>query len=126
MDTWKQDTTSPTDCWERSHAESGGDIGYIRRYDTSNDYLWQVFRSTFHLAGNAPGRDLALAAADAALGMPIEEFNALVAADLKIKLLDLEKELLRLEPSANFTPGFRIGFEAGQAYVKEKIMEVMP
>ena len=123
---WKQDETAPTDLWNRYAGASNDDRGYIRQYEGSSNYYWHTKRGGFTIAGLRSSRETAMTAANEALEMPLEEFNAQVVARLKNELLDIERDLLRLQPDADVSPGYRIGFEAGQAYVKEKIMAVMP
>lgn len=122
---WKQDETAPTDEWRRRLASDGGNYGYIHQYE-SKEYCWQASRNGYRLAGLKPDRTSAMAAADNALAMPIEEFNAQVAAELKERIRDIEKDLQHLQPDAIFPHGYYSGFEAGQMALRRKIIEVMP
>lgn len=120
---WKQNLEAPTDQWDR-HDESG-DCGYISKYKGSDDYYWQTVRNNFRLAGIVVGREAAIAAADAKLALPIDDFNALVAADLIKNLRKLEQDLLILQPGGDYLPGYQAGYKAGQAAMKRKIEAVL-
>lgn len=125
---WEQDKLALTDEWRR-RLSGGGldcvDYGFIHQY-FSKDYCWQAHRGGYCVAGLAPDRESAMAAADNALAMPLEEFNALVVADLKEKIRVIERDLQRLQPDIILSNGYLIGYEDGQCALRRRIMAVMP
>lgn len=122
---WEQEASAYPDRWKRRLDEPGWNCGFIHRYEGTNGYCWQAVRHGFRMSGTRQGREAALAAADAALALPIEQFNALAAAEIRIKIADLERDLLKLQPETDVSPGYRIGFAAGQEAMQQKIMAVL-
>ncbi len=121
--TWQQDTTAKTDEWRKYIRE--GTRCRATQYEGSNQYCWQVYRDDFYQGGIVTGRDAAMAKADEMLALPIEEYNALVAVELKKDMRDLERKLLKLQPDADILPGYHLGYEAGVADTKRKIEAVL-
>lgn len=121
--TWQQDDATP-DTWHR-RIDGYQTYGYIRQYEGSDSHNWQAVRNGYRLSGIVAGRDAAMAAAEAALAMPIDEFNAWVAIELKETLTRLERDLLSLCPDSQFLPGYHAGYEAGVADTKSKIEAVL-
>lgn len=126
----QQDTTT----WIVSDADPliwnrGSDIrtenGYAHQYADRQDANWQAWRNGFCLSGIARGLDAAKAMADDMLALPIEEFNARVAEDLREDLKKIERDLLRLQPDTHLLPGFHAGYEQGVLDTKRKIEAVL-
>lgn len=99
--------------------------GYVGQYAGSNDYNWQAVRNHYRISGITEGDQAAKDACDAAMDLPIEEFNARVAADLMDKLRDLEKQLLDLQPDTRIFPGYHAGFEAGYSTARAKLLNAL-
>lgn len=99
--------------------------GYVHHYDNSDYANWQAWRNGFYLSGIVCGVDAAKATAEAMLALPIEEFNARVAEDLREDLKKIERDLLRLQPDAHLLPGFHAGYEQGVLDTKRKIEAVL-
>lgn len=125
---WKQDEKADTDQWNLPmDGAAGYCYGHISNYAGTNRYCWQAVRGDlrFRLSGIVEGREAAMAKADEALALPIDEFNTIVAGELREKLTELEQQLLFLQPGAQFLPGYHAGYEAGAADVKRKIAEAL-
>lgn len=94
---------------------------YVGNYTGTDNWCAQTWRNGNVVSSIETGLDTAKAKAEERLAMPIEEFNAIVAADLKTKLIEIERELLRLIPDARLLPGFHAGYETGVSDTKRKI-----
>jgi hypothetical protein len=112
--------------------QANNERGYIHEY--AEDCNWQAWRNGYCLSGIVGSLEAAMDMADAMLALPIEEFNARVAVDLREKLRGIECELLRLQPDAALLrlqpdaallPGFHAGYEQGVADTKRKIEAVL-
>jgi len=123
MSAWTKDTDAKTDCWER---ELGNQVrGHITQYEGTDRYCWQAVRGEYRLADIVTGRDAAMAQADATLALPIEEFNALVSAELEENLRKIERQLLAINPTADILPGYHAGYEAGVADTRRRIAQAI-
>lgn len=116
---WQQDTSAETDQW-RLHI-SKGTRSSVTQYVGTDDYCWQVYRNDFYLGGIVTGHEAAIAKADEMQAMPIEDYNAMVAANLMSDLLDIERKLIKLQPHTNLLAGY----EAGVTDTKRKIEAVL-
>lgn len=117
--TWQQKTKADTETWERRldfHT-----YGIVSNYQGTNTYCWQAVRGDFRLSGVIEGADAGMTQADATLDLPIDEYNARVANEVRKDLLELERKLLRLLPDGRLLPGYHAGYEAGMAETKRKI-----
>lgn len=122
--TWKQDVSSVTDTWDCKIGPC--DHLHISSFSPDSDrYSCQTWRGGFCLSSVVAGREAAMAKAEERLALPIEEFNARVADELFDRLRQIEGELLRLQPNADFLPGYHAGYEAGVADTKRKIEAVL-
>lgn len=117
---WTQKPGRPEDTWI---AEIPGGHGYIAEYSPGSDYNWQAWRGAGSISGSAPDRDAAMAAAEAGLAMPIDEFNVLAAASVREDMQRIEKKLIAITGSSDGLPGYAAGFEAGFAAARKKIEE---
>lgn len=118
-DDWKQNPDAETDRWDRRFA--GAVHCLVTQYAGSADYCWQTVRGNYRIYGIARGRDSAMQRAEETMALPIDEFNQVVAAELVDKLREIERDLLRLSPTAAIIPGYHAGYEAGVADVKRRI-----
>jgi len=121
--TWQQDTSAKTDTWRLRICE--GTRCSVTQYEGSDNYCWQVYRDGFYQGGIVAGREAAIAKAAEMLDMPIEEYNALVADELKAELHEIERKLLKLQPDTNLLSGYHIGYQAGVVDTKRKIEAVL-
>lgn len=100
--------------------------GYVGRYNLNTQRCnWQAVRGEYRLSESAESVEAAQAMAEQMLALPVEEFNARVVADLVIGLHELERKILRLQPTATLLPGYQTGYEAGVDDMKRKIEEVL-
>lgn len=120
--TWQQDPKADTDQWYLRI--DGHDVyGHVSNYAGSDRYWWQVVRgdNRFYVSGIVVGRDAAMAKAVELLAVPLDDFNAIVAGNLREKLFEFEQQLLALQPDSHLLPGYHAGYEAGVAEVKRRI-----
>lgn len=120
---WKQNTKSETDKWDCVIAERA--YSHITQYSGSDSYCWQAARDDFRLAGIAEGRDAAMKKAEEIMGLPIEEFNRRVTAELIDDLRKIERDIMRLSPSTDLLPGYHARYEAGATDIKRRIASVI-
>ena len=121
--TWQKEANSATDQWRRPCG--GHDYALITQYATSASYCWQAVRGGYRISGIVEGRTTAMAVADDIMALPIDEYNAIVAADLRADLLAIEKKILALQPDTALLPGFHAGYEAGVEDTKRKIAALL-
>jgi hypothetical protein len=121
--TWQQEDYEGRAIWNLKICD--GTYLYVGNYAGTDDYSVQVRRNNFCISSIETGLDHAKAIAEARLALPIEEFNAIVAAELKRDMLRIEQDLLRLQPDTQLLPGYHAGYEAGVADTKRKIEAVL-
>jgi hypothetical protein len=121
--TWQQETYEGRAIWQ--FKISDGTYLYVGNYAGTDDYSVQVRRNHFLISSIETGLDHAKEIAEARLSLPIEEFNAIVAAELRRDMLKIEQDLLRLQPDSQLLPGYHAGYEAGIADTKRKIKAVL-
>ena len=121
--TWQKDTNAATDHWRRRI--DFDTYAIITQHEDRTDYCWQAVRGDFRISSIVEGRTPAMSMADSAIDLPIDEFNAIVAADLRADLKAIEKKLLILQPDTTLLPGFHAGYEAGAEDMKRKIAAVL-
>lgn len=121
---WKQAANDEHDTWHLDRY-STAKRGYVSQYTNGCGYNWQAYRGDHCLSGSAPDRDAAMAAAEATLALPVDEFNARVLAKLTEELFELEKQILDVAPSSQLLPGYHAGYEAGVAAIRSRIEEAL-
>lgn len=119
LDQWERDQSAETDQWRRAFAPRIYCV--VTQYSGSDDYCWQAVRGDARLAGVVQGQLAAMNQAEEIMALPIEEFNRRVVSDLMDDLRKIERDILRLSPSADLIPGYHAGYEAGVADVKRRI-----
>lgn len=120
---WKRDHEAATDT--RTCRIEDCVLGYISQYPDINRYNWQAIRGQFRLTGIEADSDAAIACAEEALALPIEEFNRLVAKDLIDDFQRIERDILLLSPGTKLLPGYRAGYDAGVADIKRKVASAL-
>lgn len=122
-DDWKQNQNAETDSWNRVF--ESGDGTHVSMYVGTNRYYWMARRGDYRLSGVETGRDAAIEQAEAAIAMPIGEFNQRVANKLIVQLHEIESDLMRLCPNTDLLLGYHTGYEAGASDVKRRIYAAM-
>lgn len=111
------------DTWERKIDEQA--YCYAHQYAGSNKFNWQAVRGLDRLSGIVGDRDSAMAHADAAIALPVDEFNARLLAELADELRDIERKIARLSPTTDILPGYHAGYADGMDAMKRKIEAAM-
>lgn len=120
---WVQDATG-LELWRKD--QYAYNSGYVCAYGNhTRGYNWQAIRGEHRISGSEDTPEAAMAAAEAGMALSDEAFSAIVAADLKEKLCNLEQELIALCPDEKLLPGYRAGFEAGYAACRQRIEEAL-
>lgn len=123
--TWKrEETITDREVWTTDgyYSTTGG---YVSQYIGTNNYYWHDARRGHKLSGIETGVDAAMAACEAAMALPDDEFNNRVAAELKESLKRIEAQLLELQPDTALLPGYHTGFEAGYAKARDAVLAVL-
>ncbi len=120
---WTQDTAARTDTWDRDISHRT--YCHIAQYEGTDRYCWQAVHGDYRLSGIEPGREAAMAQADATMALPLDEFNAQVSAAIKETMADLERKLLNIDPTAALLPGYHIGFQDGIAHARRLVGEAL-
>lgn len=121
---WIQRQDAPTETWERKD-EDGKIIAYVSKYVGSAGFNWQAIRGAGHRSDSAATREAAMTCADAALLMPIDEFNAATVAGLLGDIQRLEQQILTLCPDTPLLRGFQAGYAAGLEEARRRVTEAL-
>lgn len=121
---WIQRQGTPTETWERRD-KGGKIIAYVSKYAGSDGFNWQAIRGAGHRSESALTREAAMTCADAALAMPIDEFNAAAVAELWEDIQELEQKILALCPGTPLLPGYQAGYAAGLVEARRRVNEAL-
>lgn len=99
--------------------------GYVAQYEGSNRYNWQAIRGEFRLSGIVEGAAAAMEMCDVTLALPVEEFNARVAADLIAEMRVKEAQIQLLMPNTTILPGYEAGVMAGYEKARAAVMNTL-
>lgn len=121
--TWAQRQDASEETWDRLSEDDGR--GYVSKYAGCSGFNWQAIRGEARLSASAPTRVEAMAAADDALAMPIEQFNAAVVAEWVKGIQKLEQQILTLSPGTSLLPGYQAGYAAGLDEALRRVTEAL-
>lgn len=91
---WVKQDDVGREAWKFLLCEDKRIYGYVSNYSDAIDmWSWQARQGDYWLCELAPNRDEAMRCAEAALALPLSEFNQLVLKDLLVELSALVKKI---------------------------------